>query len=115
MNNLTRILDDNDVLHTGSSTLMFQCTFKVSEFLTMMQSKLEEENLFGEGIECELLTPGGPWEKGRFQICLEFVSDNVTSAKAIPSVDYGMMGGSDTPEVLPAHIRRQTQRIGMWS
>lgn len=114
MNNVIRILDDNDVLYTGSSILMFQCTFRVSEFLTMMQSKLEEENLFGEGIDCELLAPGQPWQKGRFKVRLEFVSDNVTTENAIPSVDYGMIGAG-TPEVLPPHIRRQTQRIGMWS
>lgn len=114
MNNQPRILNDNDVLHTGSSALMFQCTFKVSEFLTMMQSKLEEENIFGEGIECELLIPSQPWQKGKFQLCLQFISDeNNMVSMGVPIADYGVIGGSD--EVLPPPLRRQSQGIGMWS
>ncbi|MDY7023130.1 MAG: KGK family protein, partial [Cyanobacteriota bacterium] len=72
MNYTTKILNNDDVLHTGASALMFQCTFKVSEFLAMMQAKLEEEEIFSDGLECELLTPGLPWQQGKVKVCLEF-------------------------------------------
>ncbi|MGL5081700.1 MAG: KGK domain-containing protein [Microcoleaceae cyanobacterium] len=76
------ILDDNDVLHTGSSALMFQCTFKTSEYLALMQSKLEEEQLFGQGMDCEVLCPNQQWRKGKVRMCLEFESDTFPSDSA---------------------------------
>jgi hypothetical protein len=114
MNDQIRILDDNDVIHTGASALMFQCTFKVSEFLTMMQSKLEEEQIFSGGIDCELLSPNQPWQQGKFRLRLEFVgADEMTGSQgAIPSTGYNAIGKS--PEMLPPPLRRQ-QRVGMWS
>lgn len=72
MSGQVRLLQDDDVISTGSSALMFQCTFKVSEFLTIMQSKLEEEQLLGEGLECELLSPGQQWQRGKIKIRIEF-------------------------------------------
>lgn len=68
-------LHENDVISTSGSSLMFQCTFKVSEFMTILHSKLEEESLFSEGIECEVLSPGKQWRKGRIQLRLEFCPD----------------------------------------
>lgn len=68
-------LHENDVISTSGSSLMFQCTFKVSEFMTILHSKLEEESLFSEGIECEVLSPGKQWRKGRILLRLEFCPD----------------------------------------
>ncbi|MGC9524570.1 MAG: KGK domain-containing protein [Limnospira sp.] len=113
MNDQARILDDDDVIHTGASALMFQCTFKVSEFLTLMQSKLEEEQIFGEGIECELLSPNQPWQTGKFRLRLEFLgADAIDDGGAVPSVPYNP---GQPPETLPPPLRRQAGRVGMWS
>ncbi|MEB3885109.1 KGK domain-containing protein [Lyngbya sp. CCY1209] len=113
INDRTRILDDDDVIHTGASALMFQCTFKVSEFLTIMQSKLEEEHIFGEGIECELLSPGRDWQKGKFRLCLEFLGEGaIDDGGAVPSLPYNP---GQPPETLPPPLRRQAGRVGMWS
>lgn len=72
MSNKLNLLRDDDVLCTSSSSLMFQCTFKVSEYLTIIQTKLEAENLFGEGLDCQLLRPNKPWIKGKVKVRLEF-------------------------------------------
>ncbi|KOR35213.1 MULTISPECIES: KGK domain-containing protein [Planktothricoides] len=68
-------LHAGDVISTSGSSLMFQCTFKVSEFMTIIHSKLEEESLFSEGIDCEVLSPGKQWRKGKIQLRLEFCPD----------------------------------------
>jgi len=113
VNERAQILDDDDVIHTGASALMFQCTFKVSEFLTIMQSKLEEENIFGEGIECELLSPGQSWQKGKFRLRLEFLGeDAIDDGGAVPSLPFNPGQPADT---LPPPLRRQAGRVGMWS
>ena len=65
-------LHENDVISTSGSNLMFQCTFKVNEYMAIVQSKLEEETLFSDGIECEVLSPGKQWRKGKLQLRLEF-------------------------------------------
>ncbi len=44
MSDSSYLLNDDDVISTSESALMFQCTFKTSEFLSIMESKLEEEN-----------------------------------------------------------------------
>jgi len=69
------VLHEEDVISTSGSSLMFQCTFKVSEFMTILHSKLEEESLFSEGIDCEVLSPGQQWRKGKIQLRLEFCPD----------------------------------------
>jgi hypothetical protein len=72
-------LHEGDVISTSGSSLMFQCTFKVSEFMTILHSKLEEESLFSEGIDCEVLSPGKQWRKGKIQLRLEFCPDEEDS------------------------------------
>lgn len=66
------VLKEDDVLSTPASALMYQCTFKVGEFLMIMQSKLPEEKLFGVGMDCELLRAGKAWKKGKIKLRLEF-------------------------------------------
>lgn len=65
-------LKEDDVLSTPATALMYQCTFKVSEFMTIMQSKLLEERLFADGMDCELLSAGKAWTKGKVKMRLEF-------------------------------------------
>ena len=70
-----QVLHEEDVISTSGSSLMFQCTFKVSEFMTILHSKLEEESLFAEGIDAEVLCPGKQWRKGKIVLRLEFCPD----------------------------------------
>lgn len=65
-------LKEDDVLSTPATSLMYQCTFKVSEFMTIMQSKLLEERLFADGMDCEVLSAGKAWTKGKVKMRLEF-------------------------------------------
>ncbi len=79
-------LQEDDVLSTPASALMYQCTFKVSEFLTIMQSKLLEERLFVDGMDCELLSSGKSWTKGKVIVRLEFCPDeDEIEQKALPA------------------------------
>ena len=123
MNNPVHIINNDDVLHTGASALMFQCTFKVSEFLAMMQAKLEEEFIFGDGLECELLSPGQPWRKGKVKVRLEFASSETSPSPfppqgpvAVPQFPtIPIPSESLNPEELPPPLRRQIHPVGMWS
>lgn len=101
------LLSNDDVLSTGSSILMFQCTFKVSEYITMILARLESENLFEDGLECQLLKPGSYWKKGKVKLRLEFytgtfdtVSTKGVSKTVISSIPYSEEIAED---------------VGMWS
>jgi hypothetical protein len=74
-------LGNEDVLSTSGSNLMFQCTFKVSELMDLLQTKLEEESLFTEGLECEVLSPGKYWRRGKVQLRLEFCPEDTNPAQ----------------------------------
>lgn len=123
MNNSIHIIESDDVLHAGASALMFQCTFKVSEFLAMMQAKLEEEYIFGDGLECDLLSPGQPWKKGKVKVRLEFISSETSiinvpeeAPVAVPQFPtIPMPNETVNPEELPPPLRRQIHPVGMWS
>lgn len=118
MSDFTSILNDDDVINTSESALMFQCTFKASEFLSIMESKLEEENLFKEGIECQLLRPGQSWKTGKFRICLEFCSDEPDSEikGGIAITEYASPTvPSDSNSDLPPFVNQPTKSVGMWS
>lgn len=75
MSNKVYVLKDDDVVCTSSSSLMYQCTFKVSEYLAIIQTKLEAEQLLEEGLDCEILRPSKPWIKGKMKLRLEFEID----------------------------------------
>ena len=81
MNNTDNLLNSDDVLSASASALMFQCTFKVSELMTIIQSKISDEELFIEGIDCEVLRPGKNWRKGKVRLRLEFAPDNSVDAE----------------------------------
>jgi hypothetical protein len=121
MNDFVEILCPDDVIHTGASALMFQCTFKVSEFLAMMQSKLEEEHLFAEGMSCHVLQPNQPWRQGKIKISLQFVPTSATDEDFImpPESDLlvpdnGNNNNSD-PDDVPPPLQRKNRDVGMWS
>lgn len=98
---------------------MYQCTFKVSEFLAIMQSKLEEQQLFSSGLDCHILRPGQAWTQGKVRVCLEFTPDTTSTSGGAMMVTQGpspqVIPPSANPEDLPPFLRRQRSRTGMWS
>ncbi|MGB3512635.1 MAG: KGK domain-containing protein [Microcoleaceae cyanobacterium] len=109
------LLNNDDVLYTSVSLLMFQCTFKVNEYITMILARLESENLFEDGLECQLLRPGDYWRKGRVKLRLEFATeteDNVSktelSQTGVSSIPLPSTEPLLTSEQIP-------QIVGMWS
>lgn len=94
-------LQADDVLSTPASALMYQCTFKVSEFLMMMQSKLLEDKLFSDGMDCELLSAGKAWTKGKLRLRLEFSSSEpeVREQKALPAAS--LTAASEEQDIAP--------------
>ncbi|WP_265234718.1 KGK domain-containing protein [Lyngbya sp. CCAP 1446/10] len=89
-------LKEDDVLSTPATALMYQCTFKVGEFMTIMQSKLLEERLFTDGMDCELLSSGKAWTQGKIRLRLEFIplAPEVEEQKALPAAPEE----SDSPQ-----------------
>lgn len=73
MSEINYLLNDSDVVSTPSSALMFQSTFTLKELVDIMQSRIAEADLFSEGLECQLLSPGKEWETGKVKIRFEFV------------------------------------------
>lgn len=101
------LLNNDDVLSTSSSILMFQCTFKVSEYITMILARLESENLFEDGLECQLLKPGYYWKKGKVKLRLEFLTEtsDAVSKKGLSKTVVNYI--SDSEEIV--------ENVGMWS
>ncbi|MEG4573643.1 KGK domain-containing protein [Microcoleus sp. N3A4] len=99
-------LQEDDVLSAPASALMYQCTFKVSEFMTIMQSKLVEEKLFSDGMDCEVLSAGKAWTKGKLRMRLEFcpLESEVTEQKALPAAPEA----SDTAQNYSENSSEQT-------
>jgi hypothetical protein len=89
MNSTTNLLNDDDVLSATGTSLMFQCTFKVSEFMTIVQSKVSDEELLIDGIDCELLSPGQEWRKGKIKLRLEFIPEDAEIADKSDSLVDG--------------------------
>ncbi|NES65825.1 KGK domain-containing protein [Okeania sp. SIO2B3] len=103
------LLNNDDVLSTSASLLMFQCTFQVSEYITMILARLESENLFEEGLECQLLRPGDYWRKGKVKFRLEFFTETEKelSEAVVPT---------SQPSAYPILTSdEQPQNVGMWS
>ncbi|HLO50808.1 MAG TPA: KGK domain-containing protein [Kamptonema sp.] len=89
MNSTNNLLNSDDVLSASASALMFQCTFKVSELMTILQSKISDEELFIEGIDCEVLSPGKNWRKGKVRLRLEFTPDLPEAEDKTDSLEPG--------------------------
>ena len=115
MENEVNLLSNDDVLSTSVSLLMFQCTFKVSEYITMILARLESENLFEDGLECQLLKPGSYWKKGRVKLRLEFhteISDSVPK-KELSETEISSF--SQASNYLMGNFEEIPQDVGMWS
>ena len=97
---------EDDVLSAPTSALMYQCTFKVSEFMAIIQSKLVEDKLFSDGIDCELLSAGKNWRKGKLRMRLEFSPSepDIEEQKAISAASER----SDTVQTYGADSSNQT-------
>ena len=109
------LLDNDDVLSTSASLLMFQCTFKVSEYITMMLARLGSENLFEDGLKCQLLKPGSYWKKGKVKLRLEFLAE---TSDAISTEEFSENTVSFMPQSLNYLIQNSeaiSQDVGMWS
>lgn len=131
MSNKVYVLKDDDVICTSSSSLMYQCTFKVSEYLAIIQTKLEAEKLLEEGLESEILRPSKPWIKGKIKLRLEFEIDEAETEDLdeVKSVDNNLENnGTDTttpvtsvPAVTDPNLTNQDdlenfpKSEGMWS
>lgn len=82
-------------------------TFKAKEFLEAMKSGLgAPERWLEEGINCEVISPGKSWRKGRVRISLEFYPDESNSIE-IPISDKS---GTTQPESLLDDIRQITAK-----
>lgn len=84
----TFYLNKNDVLSTDKSNgwvVIRDTTFKVDAFLAQMKSSVPGDSqtlnneLFEQGISCEMLRPGANWQKGKVRIRLEFCPDEPVS------------------------------------
>lgn len=115
MENEVISLNQDDVLSTSASLLMFQCTFKVSEYITMILTRLESENLFEDGLECQLLRPGDYWRKGRIKLHLEFLMEtsNHGSKTELVTTEVGSISHLST-DPLP-NLEEKANNVGMWS
>jgi hypothetical protein len=86
MDNPQIFLKEDDVLSAPTSALMYQSTFKVSEFTSIMQSRLLEDKLFSDGMDCEVLSSGQSWTKGKLRMRLEFYPEpEIRELKALPA------------------------------
>ena len=97
-------LKEDDVLSAPTSALMYQCTFKVNEYMTILHSRLLEEKLFSDGMDCELLSAGKAWTKGKVRLRLEFIpiAPDIKEQKALPAApeesDTSQNNGEDSSE-----------------
>ncbi|MEG4622884.1 KGK domain-containing protein [Microcoleus sp. w1-18aA5] len=132
---------EDDVVSAPTSALMYQCTFKVSEFMAIMQAKLVDEKLFSDGLDCEFLSAGKDWTKGKLRMRLEFIplEAEIKEQKALPAAaersdtvqNYAVASSNqtnideplnqcDSTEIsnhfpISRYPDRDPQNIGMWS
>ncbi|MEP6543137.1 KGK family protein [Microcoleus vaginatus GB1-A2] len=109
--------------------------------MAIMQSKLVEEKLFSDGMDCELLRAGKDWTKGKLRMRLEFspIEPEVKEQKALPAApersdavqNYGANSSNQTDIDEQLNLCESTQisntfpmsrypdrdpkSIGMWS
>jgi hypothetical protein len=134
MTDVSHLLNPDEVLSSSESALMFQSTFTVQEFLDMIQSRMtEEEELFIEGLDCGILTPGELWQKGKVKIRLEFSADPNTPPSPEPpsqetpsasspenrcipiAPNYSPSMAIGNQNNSPSLLQGQEGRLGMWS
>lgn len=109
------LLNNDDVLYTSVSLLMFQCTFKVNEYITMILARLESENLFEDGLECQLLRPGDYWRKGKVKLRLEFATESSDNVSKTGLTETGVSSVPQGSSYLLPNSAQILQNVGMWS
>ncbi len=109
------LLNNDDVLSTSASLLMFQFTFKVSEYITMILARLESENLFEHGLECQLLRPGDYWKKGKVKFRLEFYPDTSDTISTIGLSETAVNFIPQPSTYSVSTAEEKPQSAGMWS
>ena len=76
-------LDDVISVDESEKVIVNYKTFKCQEFLNSILIKLFNNDLgkkwIFESVDCELLSPGKNWRKGKIKISLEFIPDEVDS------------------------------------
>ncbi len=69
--------------------IMSHITFKVREFIARMRATLNIGQKWqpwgSEGVECEVLSPGKDWRKGKVRVTLEFLPDEPETEETLPS------------------------------
>lgn len=80
-------LYENDVLSVDKRNgwvVVTDTTFKVGAFVAAMKSHVQgnekpRNELFEQGVSCEVLRPGANWQKGKVRIRFEFCPDEPES------------------------------------
>jgi hypothetical protein len=66
-------------------------TFKVNDFLQLIKESTNKnsdpylDNLFSEGIKCEVLIPNKNWQEGKVRLSLEFIPDDTKGKEELQS------------------------------
>jgi hypothetical protein len=74
-------LNDDDVVHMELGQSMLNTpTFKVEQLKDRFRNYRNNlppaiEEWVGEGISCEILRPGGGWQKGKVRLQVQFIPD----------------------------------------
>jgi len=80
-----QLLNNTDVISVedANKVLITHKTFKVNEFLKAIVDNYLGKDLGKkwcfEGVNCEVLSPGNIWRKGKIKISLEFIADEPES------------------------------------
>lgn len=85
MDNKYENLGRNEVVSVKAEhrIVVSHTTFKVNEFAQAIKTQISVNNgqqtmrdmWFAEGVECEVLSPGKDWRKGKVRVSLEFIPD----------------------------------------
>lgn len=107
MGNLVEQLHWDEVIsvEVPEQFLIHHTTFKTKELLEAIKRGLRApEGWFNEGINCEIISPGESWRKGRVRISLEFYPDE----SDLIEIPAGDKSGTTQPESLLDEIRQIT-------
>lgn len=101
MSNESRLMNHSEsgvlnIRNEGSKKLFSHPTHLVSALSSKLESALlgsghlssdECQQLFDEGVDCELLEVGSAWQSGKIRVCLQFVpaEEEILSE---PSIDF---------------------------
>ena len=83
--NRRELLNDQDVISVDDKEKMAVShkTFTAKEFLNTMFTKWFGDTIgkkwFIENVDCEILSPGKNWRKGKIKVSLEFIPDEIES------------------------------------